>query len=224
MEKSVITTDSIYVVLSKLIEEKSRRDKVNFTSSRLANELNVDRSLISRLIHEDPSRRVTNPTSETLVKIVNYFRNDGFDISVDDLLGIRRTIDIQAQNTKILSIDAIVPLYALDDISKKIGTVEAKLTSQSQGIIALYTQQDIEPIFNQGSIFFIDPELEPEDNTLVAVKLNNSNSVLIRNFKMQGRKQVLKSYSAKEDDITLLPTMDYLIIGVVVQVIPNTSS
>ncbi len=95
-----ISTEAIHFVLSDLIAKKSQRDGVNFTSAQLAQSINVNRSIVHRLIHPDPDKRVRNPQIETLIKIVEFFRAEGFNIRIDDLLATFKTkaaVDVQAQ-------------------------------------------------------------------------------------------------------------------------------
>src|SRR3990167_10553215 len=95
-------TTSIHLVLRNLIEQKSKRDQIKFTSAQLANALSMPRSMITKLTHLDESKRVINPRIDTLLKIVEFFRSDGFNITINDLLGITtKSIDVQNQKVFI---------------------------------------------------------------------------------------------------------------------------
>src|SRR5579863_1668852 len=108
------STDTIYFTLNDLLERKSKRDNIKFTGSQLAQAINVKRSIIHRLIHPNPTKRVTNPKIETLIKISEFFRLDGFDVKIDDFLSTHeKTVDIQEQVLGMLSVDATLPLYSL---------------------------------------------------------------------------------------------------------------
>lgn len=80
---------SIHTKIKNLIVKKTKRDGIVFTPSQLANAINLNRSVISKLIHENPYKRVLNPKIDTLVKIVVFFQNDGFDITLDELVGMK---------------------------------------------------------------------------------------------------------------------------------------
>ena len=45
-------------------------------------------SILARLIHPDPKKRVTNPRIETLNKILEFFKSEGFTVSIDDFFGM----------------------------------------------------------------------------------------------------------------------------------------
>ncbi len=85
------STTSIYQVISELITMKTTHDGASFTNAQLANAIDVPRSSICRLLHPDTTKRVTNPTVEMLLKIVHFFREDGFDVTMDHLLGFRQS-------------------------------------------------------------------------------------------------------------------------------------
>jgi predicted transcriptional regulator len=85
MSRGTRSFDAIYLGIIHLIEAKSKKDNVRFTSSQLANALQVPRSLIQRLIHPDPNKRIVNPRVDTLIKIVDYFRKEGITASLDEL-------------------------------------------------------------------------------------------------------------------------------------------
>lgn len=218
------TVDSIQRAISTLIEEKAKRDNIKFNQAKLADEIGVSRSIISRLLQKDPNKKrvTTNPPVDLLIKITDYFRGQGFNITLDDLLG-RSNVDVQSQDISVFKAISTVPLYELSNPQEKVGIVKAEIYSKSKNLFAFISSYDIEPIFKSGSMFFVDPELKPTDNTLIAVKIDNSEEILIKNFRVEGHKQRLRSYNNQNDDITLQPDMDYRIIGVVVQVNPNTS-
>lgn len=217
-------TTSIHIVLRNLIEEKSKRDQINFTSYQLANALCIPRSIITKLTHPDKSKRVTNPRIETLIKIVEFFKADGFNISIDDLLGIsKKTIDVQDQKLLAQNITRKIPLRPFcGESDRKLGTIDIKVSSKSKNIFALYADEDIKPIFKKGSIFIIDPEIEPEDDTLVAVNLNKSKDTQIKKYHLENNKIVLKPLIANREKIILLPNHQFAILGVVIQVYAKT--
>lgn len=84
------STTSIHLVISELMSMKSDKDGCCFTGAKLANAIDVPRSSICRLLHPDADKRITNPTVEMLLKILNFFRNEGFDVTMDHLFGFRQ--------------------------------------------------------------------------------------------------------------------------------------
>lgn len=215
---------SIQIALEQLIEEKSRRDQVSFTSSQLAAALCMPRSIITRLLHPNPLKRVTNPRIDTLLKIVDFFRADGFHISVDDLLGTKaKAIDVQQQFVAADLQQNKIPLFSFEAaLIQSIGNIEIKLNTKSKNIFALVDDEDRLPMFKKGSIFVVDRELEPEDDTLVAVKFPREKKIQIKKFHIQGHKRILTAFDGKEKPIVLLPTLQYEIVGVVIQVNAKT--
>lgn len=221
MENSALT---IHVILKKLIEEKSRRDKIKFTGGQLANALNMPRSVITKLTHQDQSKRVENPRIDTLLKIVEFFKADGFEITLDDLLGTKK-IKVRVQNQKVpaAGIKKTVPLFSLDeDLNNPFGSVEIKIFNEAHDIIALYANQDIKPLFKKGSIFIVDLNKKLKNDTLVAVKLANDGKIKIQKYYEQEGKKILTSIDSNEKFIILTPNIFCKIIGVVIQINANT--
>lgn len=211
--------NTIHLVLKDLIEQKSKRDHSHFSLCQLAKAIDMPHSILSKLTHEDPARRVSNPRIDTLSKIVNFFKRDGFDITIDALLGGTPNKSIQEQNTK-----PRIPLYFLDsDLNHKIGTVEVEITiTDGHHLLAFVSDEYIEPMFKKGSVFVVNKQGVPQDGTLVAVKLTGHEKLLIRKLCISGHKMMLKLHDMDQSPIMLLPTQPYKIIGVVVQVNAKT--
>lgn len=214
-------TTSIHLVLKELIEEKSKRDQIKFTSSQLANALCMPRSMITKLTHPDLSKRVLNPRVDTLLKIVEFFRKDGFSITIDDLLGtkIGTSIDVQSQQVLSKSVSRKIPLYSFEGkTNKKLGTVDVKIPSHSKNVFALYADEDIKPFFKKGSIFIINEDENLEDDTLIAISFKKQEKFAVKKFHIEGTKRILKSLDYHEKQIILMPTTQCEIAGVVIQV------
>lgn len=212
--------NDIRLALKELIEMKSKRDNSNFTISQLANEIGMPHSILSKLTHSDPLRRVTNPRIETIKKIVHFFRKDGFDITIDNLLkGIEHkpTINVEHQDN-ITVVKKHIPLFLLDSALKNsIGSVEIDLTSHSNNLIALVSDEFIEPLFKRGSVFIIDKMATPKNDNLVAVRIQDHQKILIRKYTIENNKIILKQRDNDTSPIILMPTISYCILGVVVQ-------
>lgn len=217
-------SSSLHTVIRELIEKKSQRDDNPFTASQLAAALGMPRSMITKLTHVDKSKRVTNPRIDTLLKIVDFFKADGFSITIEELLGMEsKTIEINNDNIVNASTFTI-PIHALDDKNKKLGTIDINLntSTQSKNIFALRANRDIKPFFKIGSIFIIDKDMPPENDTLIAIKLDTSKEVHIKKYLLEKNKIILKSFDNDEKDIVLMPTTQCEIIGVVIQVNAKT--
>jgi len=213
---------SIHTVLRELIDAKSKRDNIKFTSYQLASALAMPRSIITKLLHADISKRVSNPKIETLIKIIDFFREDGFNVNIDDLLNLKsKSVDVQSQlitsNDKIFS----VVLYSFANMKNKIGTIEVAVSNTTKNLIALQASEDIEPFFKRGSIFIIDSEIKPTNETLIAIQLDNMEKIHIRKYVKIKNKIFLKSL-ANEDDIILPSATTCKILGVIIQINART--
>lgn len=219
-----ITTNSIYAVLNNLIEQKSKRDNMKFTSAQLAHAIHVKRSIVQRLLHPDIGKRVTNPKIETLIKIVEYFRSQGFDVSIDSFLVTKRpAINVQEQAIGVLSMRTSIPIYSLNDPKAlHLGTIDVSIAEHQGALLALLTEEDIKPMFKRGSIFIVDPRLTPEDSTLVAVRIGGQSKVLIKKYALEGNAAYLKPIEGKEKAIKITVGAKCEIMGVVIQVNAKT--
>ena len=217
-------TTTIHLMLRNLIDAKSTRDQIKFTSAQLANALCMPRSMITKLTHSDASKRVVNPRIDTLLKIVEFFKSDGFNITINDLLGITtKSIDVQNQKVFIQDFTRKIFLHSFNFKStRKLGTIDIKVPGNSKNILALYADKDIEPFFKKGSIFIVDKDQYLENNMLVAIILNNSLEIQIKKYHIEGNKRVLKSLDHPVKKIVLMPHLKIEIIGAIIQVNAKT--
>lgn len=215
---------SIHVTLKRLIEEKSKRDNIKFTASQLAHALDMPRSIITKLTHSDRSKRVINPRIDTIIKIVDFFRTDGFDITIEDLIGFKdSTIDIADQSIHSSEESISIPIYTLENKkNQSIGLIDVKVVTKNKNLFGLYTNCDIEPFFKTGSIFVIDPDAPLENDNLIAIKIPHENNIEIRKYFLEENKVILKSLDPSKNNIILMPTMQCEILGVVLQVNAKT--
>lgn len=225
MEATENFTNAIHVALKELIERKSKRDKVHFTIYQLAKAIKMPHSMLSRLIHADPAKRVHNPRIDTLAKIIDFFRGNGFNVTIDDLLGgLTRNvaIDVNHQDINVFTANRSVAVFSFEvSQPKQIGTINVKLTDNVKHAIAWMVDEEIKPMFKAGSIFIVDPELLPEHEMLVVARLDGYKKILIRKYCMEGRKIILRSFDHHVTPIELMPTMHYS-LEVVVQVNART--
>ena len=125
--------NKIHVTRKTLMQLKSEHDGITFTLYRLAKAVNMPHSVLVRLLHHQPSRRVNNPRIDTLSKIVEFFKIDSFNVTVNDLLmGLSEKSEINIQTEKIDSFltEIKLPLYPFDKAHlEKIGTATIKLAA-----------------------------------------------------------------------------------------------
>jgi transcriptional regulator with XRE-family HTH domain len=211
--------NAIHSALKELIDQKSKRDHSHFSLSQLARAINMPHSILSKLTHEDPARRVSNPRIDTLSKIVDFFKRDGFDVTIDALMGKEQLKPIQEQPRRKIWI----PLYFLDsDLSHKFGSFEYEGPGELENLMALVTDDYIEPMFKKGSVFVVDTSIKPVEGTLVAVRLPGHDQLLLRKLFMSKGKIALKLHDNDDAPLVLMPTQQHQIIGAVIQVIAKT--
>ena len=215
---------SIHLTLKELIEQKAQRDKSKFNAGQLAEALGMPRSMITKLTHFDKSKRVLNPRIDTLIKIVDFFRADGFNITLDDLIG-RKTKTINIKNQAVIphSHMLTLPVYGFSKPNDSLGVIDIKLSEKyKRNLFGLLAEVDVKPFFKSGSIFIIDPDAPLEDDVLVAVKLAGE-MTQIKKYTIKKNKISLKSLDENENEIALLPTSTVQIMGVVIQVNAKTA-
>lgn len=222
---SLVTIENnIHTSLKTLLELKSARDKSEFTIYKLAKALSMRHSVLVKLMHEDPSKRVANPRIDTLEKIVKYFREDGFDITLDDIInGLKKTnyINISEQVIAEDVFEKQIFLYSMEDARDKIGSIKIKIEHQSESMMAFITNHDIPPFFKEGSIFIIDKELLPKNENLVALAPDDKKNIEINKYVIKKNKRYLASLDMNKFS-EIHSTKPIHILGVVVQIDAKT--
>lgn len=217
--------NKIYITLKALMQMKSARDGENFTLYQLAKSLNMPHSILVRLTHSHPDKRVRNPRIDTLFKIVEFFKLDGFNITVNDLLtGFEKNseITIQDQQSSYFPTEVKLPLYSFNAIqTTQIGNIHIKLTTRTENAIALLSDKAINPVFKKGSIFIVDTTVNPKNDNLVAVKIKNIKNILIRKYYINKNKKLLQPYNNSKEPVILNPKI-HSIIGVIIHVSAKT--
>ncbi len=220
-----MNANKIHLTVRTLMEKKSARDGVNFTLYRLAKSLKMPHSVLLRLIHLEPSKRVNNPRVDTLYKIVEFFNLDGFNITVNDLLmGFNDESEITIKDQPLFSFnkETELPLYSFNTGKcDKIGQIQIKLSTQAKHLFALLSEEEIKPIFKKGSIFIIDPNARLEADSLVAIKVEKNHQILIKQIQLEANKIQLKNYDDSLSPLLLNPQL-HSILGVIVQVNAKT--
>ena len=222
LENSINYNGELHLTLRELIDLKSRRDGKIFTIYQLAKAINMPHSILIKLTHQDPTKRVNNPRIDTLTKIIDFFKSDGFAVTIDSLFTGHNETDIQSQSIITNDIEKIIQVFSLNNDQTKIGTINIEISSEHKNIIAFLSDNDVNPFFKAGSIFIIDREVAPCDNNLIAAKLENHSHILIKKLLICGHKKYLVSLDNNNDKIQLLPTTHCTIIGVIVRVNAKT--
>jgi len=92
----------------------------------------------------------------------------------------------------------------------------------SKNLIALVSDRDIEPIFKKSSIFIIDRDVTPTNNNIIGIKLDPNGVILIRKLNINNQKKSITLFDNKSEELDLLSTRYYDIIGVIVQIVAKT--
>lgn len=217
--------NQLHHTLRELMERKSKRDHVQFTIYQLAKALDMPHSILVKLMHVDQAKRNSNPKIETLAKIADFFKKDGFNITIDDLLNGFKTksIPVQSQSIPVLLDEKLIPLFSFNSAdSKPIGTVKTKISSEKFNVIALLAQEDIKPHFKKGSVFIIDQDEKPIHDNLIALILPGSEKIQIKKLLIIKNQTKLYSLDPVEKPMILTPTIACRIYGVVVQINAKT--
>ncbi|HBD7476139.1 TPA: hypothetical protein QH041_003122 [Legionella pneumophila] len=222
METAIEHNAPIGSLLRELIEKKSQRDGKTFTTYQLAKAINMPHSILVKLLHPDPTKRVNNPRIDTLIKIVNFFKSDGFAIKLDDFLYSNTEIDIHSIVIPSELTKKQVQVFSMDYEFKNLGFIDIKLPYHHQDLMAFISDEEIKPFFLPGSIFIIDKSLKQENENLVAARIENQGKIVIGKFLMEGSKSQVVPLDDPSKAIQLLPTMHYQILGVIVQVNAKT--
>jgi len=213
--------------INDLMGLKSQREQKKFTMYQLAKAIDMPHSMLIKLLHADLTKRVLNPRVETLAKIVRFFQEDGFNVTIDDIISgnilSKNTIEVAAQVRNENAEKKTIPLYGMSgDLNKTLGLVTIQMSSNSEALAAFISDENIEPMFKRGSIFIVDKNLHPLNNTLVAAVNNLNNLVLIRKYYFSNNKKILKSYDKTIEDIDLSLNNNIKILGVIIQVDAKT--
>ena len=220
---SAFVAPNLPMMIRQLIAQKAARDGSNFNVSQLAKAVNMPHSILVKLLHLDPAKRVTNPRIETLIKIVDFFRQEGFTVSLDDLLsGVspEQHVDVASQQVGGFSIQRTLSVlsFAAHD-APPVGEVTIKLTQPTEHAVAYIADQDIPPLFKAGSLFIVDPYRLPEEGMMIAVRLMPGDGVKIGKLQVSPHRRVLLACDPQEPAIDISGAA---VLGVVIQVNAKT--
>lgn len=208
---------NIASAINDLIAMKSKRDNSTFTTYQLAKAININRSVIHRIM----TGQIRSPGIETLTKIIRFFVNDGFQLTLDDLLNWKnQTVDVQSMEVSLLRQLVTLPLFEMSALAGvPMGKVNIMMHNNCPGMIAMVSKVSQEPIFKAGSIFIVHLNKEPKNENIVAVRYGSEQSVSIMRYEMKGDgKEWLVPFAFQEDAIGYCADSGYILIGTVVHI------
>ena len=207
---TLIYSSDVAAALKKLIELKSIRDNVTFTASKLAKAIDVDRSLIQRIL----KGKVQNPRIDTLIKITI---SEDFSLTVDDLTQWQTQVIAVQEQAALIEETNTFPLYHSNEfLGRAFATATLTAPRASPSTVAIYADDNMGPLCPIGSIFIVDMLRRPENGNLIAVRLNKAAGILVRRyFKIDHDSVVLRGATPDIPDIIIGDKNDVVIIGVV---------
>ncbi len=173
-----------------LIQKKSKRDNIEYTIRSLGRDINKCHSILYRYLTEDLSQQNKYLRVEILKKIADHFKSDGFDTSLERFLNSDK-IYIEGVNTVKTCIVNNIPMYNNKNTNELIETIQTEINLKyiNHNFIAFKFDEYVPPIFHGGSIWFVDCDLEPVNNSICAIEYQN--------------KLILRKYFITKKDILL---------------------
>lgn len=201
--------------IREFINLKSLRDNKKFTASQLADAIGVPHSVLVKLLHKDPEKRVKNPRIDTLVKIVAFFQKDGFDISIDSLLG---KTTVKLEDTQELRFKTLtLPCFPANrsGISKSSSFKEIEIPESVETPFITELSEDITSLFKKGTLLIIDKSQAPIDNCLLMIKDKEANEIMIRKFAISGEEKILLCLDNNQNNLLFKKNV-HDVLGVIV--------
>lgn len=220
LENTINHHSGIHLKLRDLIQLKSRRDGKEFSINQLAKALDMPHSMLVKLVHQDPAKRVMNPRIETLSKIVEFFKSEGFAITIDDFIFGKNEIHIDSVRVEGNTENRHIEVFSLNNVFDNIGKIDVTVSKSSNELVAFISEIALEPFFKAGSIFIVDTTIPMENENLIAVRIGNEPVIQIKKMVEHNNSRFLCSLNQKEE-VRFSPILHH-IIGVVVQVNAKT--
>lgn len=198
---------SLSEILQQLIEEKG------LTTTELARRIHIPQPTVQRIA----SGTYKRPHSKTLKPIADFFK-----ISIDQLQGLEPIYWLKSRSL-IRQIPLLTPAqaFAWPEIqgNNDNSNVVIDIETNDQSYAIEMPDQSMEPLIPKKSILIIDPVKEPQYRNYIAVKLEGSHEVMIRQLLIDAKNYYIKPLSSdfEQFKIAQLNTKD-IIAGVVVQV------
>ena len=219
---STTSANNLFEMLHLLFDAKSTRDNDKFTIYKLAKALNMPHSMLVKLMHQDINKRVLNPRIETLNKIVTFFNQDGFDIKIDDLINGTVGDVVNISNTTLTQskYKHTVPVYSMHKYAPGILETEApkkvkiELDYAINDIFAFESNTYIKPMFQPGSLFFIDRTAKVTANSIIAFTQIGTKTQL----KLGKTSNNLHSVCSISDENCCINMKEVILIGMVIHI------
>lgn len=169
--------------LQKLAQNLSALLKLHhLNTNQLAQILGIPMMTIRRLL----SGETTDPRISTLKLVANYF-----NVPIDFLVeGDEQTLINSLKKSQLrfipkLNWDIVERITTIKDLDLSQWEGWQSLSLRDQDIIgenafALDSRPSMHPRFPQGTVFIIDPNVDPVDGDMVLVKLKKSNELTLR--------------------------------------------
>lgn len=191
---------SINQILNELIRIKG------ISITELARKIDVPQPTLQRII----SGKHINPHKKTLNAISNFF-----DITVEQLCGLENIPILKlTSNAKIKKI----PLLGIEtnQIPEMI-IIDQEIGDDAFAI--KMSDSSMEPLIYKGSILIVNPNKQPKYKSLIVVKLNNHEAMLVRQLLNDGDTQYIRPLCQDLNKISMIKlTCKDIILGVIVEI------
>ena len=104
------------------------------------------------------------------MKIVQFFQDDGFDITIDDVLKFQPNKHyFELQSGESLHKNIKVDLYNMLSETTSRTSIQINVENNNQQLFAVKSSLDIPPLFKRGTVFIADVEKSIQEGTLAIV-------------------------------------------------------
>lgn len=213
---SVENSQHIRDQILNLIKLKSDRDRVDFSLKSLADAIKISSSIFYKLLRDDEAKKTKYISKNVLKKITDYFQSEGFNISLDEILGSKK---VYIEDTRLTpeKTKTGIKIFDSNNCLICIGKIDTdiELNFADHDIIGYKFEEFIPPFFPSGSIWFADADKEPENDTICAFKFDNK--VVLKRY-LIAKNEILLGDLNKGVLKTEKYTVDYKLIGEIIKV------
>lgn len=154
--------------ISHVLRELMRKKGLN--SSELARQTLLPQSTIYRIVQGEH----THPHKKTLVALAKFF-----NVSVDTICGLAPIGELPPIS-RIPVLDSKQATNWPAIIEEDIEYIVIDKKTVGQAFALRMPDKSMEPLITKNSILIVDPDKEPEYRSLVVVKLNNYEEIVVR--------------------------------------------
>ena len=183
---------SLHKRLRELLFEK------NITPTELSNRIGISIPTIHRMV----TGKTKHPNNTALNAVANFFSISVSELINDNELNLNIKKKNQFKDIPVLKFDQL-GLKKQEQISK----INIIVNNVSHNAFAIrMPDHSMSPFINKGSILVFDPEIKPVDRSYCLIKINNSNSYVIRQILIDINDVFIKSVNKDlgESNIKLL--------------------